>query len=164
MISSGNNLKIIIDAPYSFFGDWSGFALCYSIRKYLPEAEVYLDKKKSDAQYQYFKWMEKLKIKHFPHTVDLVLPSHCLAIRPLNDSLLLTLETVLSESKEDKFTPFVSYKEGCARFVMSDWINSNEYPFPYADKLVDKGMCPNETQVLRSWKQMNALYPLLVKG
>jgi hypothetical protein len=163
MISSGNNLKILIDAPYSFFGDWSGFAICYSIRKYLPEAEVYLDKKKK-SNVQYFNWMEKLKIKYFPTSVDFVLPSHCLAVRTLDDSLLLTIEILLSESKEDKFTPFVSYKEGCARFVMSDWINSNEYPFPYADKLVNKGMCSNEIQVLRLWKQMNALYPLLVKG
>lgn len=43
---------------------------------------------------------------------------------------------------------------------MADWINRDECPFPYADKFVNKA-CANEIQILRLWKQMNAL---LAKG
>lgn len=163
MIINGKNLKLVIDAPYSFLGNWSVFALGYSIRKFLPEAEISLIKKKPTNDECYFTWIKKLKIGHVCDNPHIILPSTCLIIRPIDSDEVVSLD-MLSEAKQDKFTPFVSYKEGCARFVLSDWINSNDYPFPYADKLADKGMCPNETQVLKLWKQMNALYPIMVKG
>jgi len=160
MIISGKGLNILIDAPFSIFGDWSAFALCYSIKKYLPESVIYLDKKKSsEAKHQYFRWMTQLKVRHFPPSADISLPSSCLIIRPISD-----IKNILSEAKEDKFTPFVSYEEGCGKFVMADWINSNEYPFPYADNLMSTDACVNEIQVLKLWKQMNTLYALLVGG
>ncbi len=164
MIVNGKNLKLLIDAPYSFVGNWSVFGLAYSIKKFLPEAEICLIKRKSlNADEHYFTWIEKMKIKTVCNNPSLVLPSTCMIIRPIDSDEIVSMDMV-SEVKQDKFTPFVSYKEGCARFVMSDWINSNEYPFPYADRLAEEGMCPNETQVLKLWKQMNALYPMMVKG
>ncbi len=161
MIINGKNLKLAIDAPHSFLGDWSAFALAYSIRKFLPEAKIYLIKKKNTGE-SYFAWINRLKIENVCSNPDMILPSTCMIIRPIDSDETVSMDMV-SEVKQDKFTPFVSYKEGCARFVMGDWIN-NEYPFPYADRLAEEGMCPNETQVLKLWKQMNALYPMMVKG
>jgi hypothetical protein len=163
MIISGKGLNILIDAPFSIFGDWSAFALCYSIKKYLPESVIYLDKKKSsEAKHQYFRWMPKLEVRHFPPSADISLSSSCVIIRPIDSSN--DLKNILSEAKQDKFTPFVSYKEGCGKFVMANWINSNEYLFPYADSLMSMDACVNEIQVLKLWKQMNILYTLLVGG
>ena len=160
MVNNGKNLKILIDAPYSLFGDWSGFSLCYSIRKYLPEAEIYIKKNKIlDSTHQYFNWLVRLKIKCFPTAVDIMLPSSCIMIRPIDNSNL-----EISEAKEDKFTPFVTYSGGCGKFVVCDWINKNEYPFPYADNFMSNDTCVNEIQVLKLWKQMNTLYPLLAGG
>ena len=160
MISFGLGIKILINADYGLLGDWSAFSLCYSLRKFLPETEVYLVKTGPKNDKQYFNWLSKMNIKSAKNlSPTFVFDSTVIMIRPMEDGTT----DILSEAHQDKFTPFVSYKEGCARFVISDWIN-NEYPFPYADRLAKEGMCPNETQVLKLWKQMNALYSIMVKG
>lgn len=164
MVINGKNLKLAVNAPYSFLGNWSLFAFSYSVRKFLPEAEIFLVKRKMlNVNEYYFNWIGKFNIKIFKNNADIILPSTCMIIRPIDSSELISME-MLSEAKQDKFTPFVSYKSGCGKFVMSDWINTNEYPFLYVDKLAEIGMCPNETQVLKLWKYINTLYPLVVKG
>jgi len=160
MIVNGKNLKFLIDSPYSMLGDWSSFALCYSIRKFLPEAEIYIKSNK----FEHFKWANKLKVKYNYNAYDLLLQSTCLMIRPLDDTTIFNVTNLVSEAKLDKFTPFVSYNESCGKFVTADWIHNNECPFPYADKFATKGMCPNELQVLKLWKQVGILYPMLVRG
>jgi hypothetical protein len=79
-------------------------------------------------------------------------------------SELLVDGYVCSEAKEDKFTPFLSYKGGCGRFVMDEWINKDECAFPYVDDLGITSMNANEMQVFKLWKQASSIYPLLAGG
>ena len=170
MVSSGLGLNILINSDYSAASDWMCFSLCYSIKKVLPEALFAIKFRNIVTEVQRFVWLNAFITKP-PSSYNLIIDPNVVIIRPISMELqekiinnLLSDDELLSEAKEDKFTPFVSYKQGCARFVMSDWINSNEYPFPHADRLANKGMCPNELQVLRMWKQMNTLYALLARG
>jgi hypothetical protein len=144
-------------------GDWMAFSLCYSLQKFLPDANVFIKyTKNSQISKQLFNWMTSLNIKDINKLSQpyLILESDNIMIRPMeNDN-----KEVCSEVKEDKFTPFVSYQKGCGRFVFSEWINREEYPFSYADSFMTEDVCANEIQVLKLWKQMNTLYPLLTRG
>lgn len=142
------------------------FSLCYSMQKFLPDANVFIKyTKKSQISKQLFNWMTSLNIKNINKLSQpyLTLESDNIMIRPM-ETISYDDKEVCSEVKEDKFTPFVSYQKGCGRFVFSEWINREEYPFSYADSFMAEDVCTNEIQVLKLWKQMNTLYPLLTRG
>lgn len=166
MATNGSCMNILINAPYSILGDWSAFSLCYSLQRFLPDASIFINYTKNlQINKQLFTWLRNLNIKNLNKLTApfLNLHSHHIMIRPM-ENIVFTSETVCSEIKEDKFTPFVSYQKGCGKFVMDEWINKDEYPFSCADSFMTEGVGANEIQVLRLWKQMNTLYPLLIRG
>jgi hypothetical protein len=154
------NPNILVTAPDTFFGDWSSFSCCFSIKKYLPECKIFLQRDKAQNMKRFFNWQNKLKVKKTLKDVeyDVTLPSWTVMVRSFNDNF------DISEAQEDKITQFVSYKDGCGKFVMGEWIDKREYPFPHADSFVREGMNVNEVQILKLWKQMDIYYPLLARG
>ena len=156
--------SFLIYTPYTFFGDWMAFGLCYSIKKLSPESNIMVKPQMTGTvSKQYFNWVSRLssKIDDTKEIITIESPN-IIAIRPFSDEL--DFKGSCSEAKEDKFTPFVSYQNGCGKFVMADWIDKEEYPFPYADYFMSEDICVNEIQILKLWKQMNVLYPLLARG
>jgi hypothetical protein len=158
MIISGDGITILVNATNTAMGAWSSFGLYYSIRKFLPNAELLLNRNRNVSK-GYFNWMPRLGVKLLKsHKPDIVLSSLTIMAREING------DELVSEAKEDKFTPFVSYENGCGKFVVSEWINKEAYPFPYADDFVTDQVCANEIQILRLWKQMNNAYSLLAES
>lgn len=158
--------SVLVNSDYTVSGDWMAFSLCYSIQKFLPDANVFIKyTKKSQISKQLFNWITNLNIKNIKKLSQpyLTLESDNIMIRPM-ETISYDNKEVCSAAKEDKFTPFVSYQKGCGRFVFSEWINREEYPFSYADSFMTEDVCANEIQVLKLWKQMNTLYPLLTRG
>jgi len=136
------------------------------MQKFLPDANIFIKyTKKSQISKQLFNWMTSLNIKNINKLSQpyITLESNNIMIRPM-ETISYDNKEVCSEVKEDKFTPFVSYQKGCGRFVLGEWINIEEYPFSYADSFMTEDVCANEIQVLKLWKQMNTLYPLLTRG
>jgi hypothetical protein len=162
MISTGLGISILINAPYTAYGNWMTFGLCYSIRKYLPDAKLYLNRiKEKQIDARFFGWSNKLGIKNQKTMLNpIIMDCHSLMLRPIEIGNPLEC----SEAKEDKFTPFVSYKAGCGGFVYDEWINKEECPFPHADNFMEHGICINEVAILRLWKQINVLYPFLTRS
>jgi hypothetical protein len=162
MISTGLGINILINAPYTMHGDWMAFGLCYSIRKHLPDAKLYLNRiKEKQIDNQFFAWSNKLGVKNQKIMVNpIIINCNSLMIRPIEMGASLDC----TEAKEDKFTPFVSYKVGCGGFVYDEWINKDECPFPHAENFMKPDICTNELAILRLWKQINVLYPFLTRG
>lgn len=163
MVTSGLGINVLVNATYSIAGDWMAFSLCYSIQKFLPEANIFIKySKNSQISKQLFAWMGSLNIKNINKLSEPIvsLDSSSIMIRPMEEIVL----EMCSEVKEDKFTPFVSYQKGCGKFVMDEWINKDGYPFSQADSFMTEDVCANEIQVLKLWRQMNSLYPLLTRG
>lgn len=161
MVASGYGLNILIQTPYTFCGDWMAFSLTYSIKKFLPEANISIKVKSNDVL---FKWIARMKISFNENGPMLLMNSNTIMIRSIEQNCLPDLNKNVSEVKRDKFTPFVTYQEGCGKFVMAEWINRDENPFSQVDGLVSDDMCANELQVLKLWKKMSPLYTLLAKG
>ena len=166
MVTSGSGMKILVNSIYSIAGDWMAFSLCYSLQKFLPDAEVFIKySKKSQISKQLFNWIVNLNIKNINKLSEpyLILESSAIMIRPI-EAISYDNKEICSEAKEDKFTPFVSYQKGCGNFVLDEWINKEEYPFSHADNFMTEDVCANEVQILKLWRQMNTLYPLLTRG
>jgi hypothetical protein len=166
MVTSGLGINVLVNSTYNIPGDWMAFSLCYSIHKFLPDASIFIKyTKKSQVSKQLFRWITSLNIKNISKLSEpfLNLESTFIMIRPM-ETVVFDLAEVCSEVKEDKFTPFVSYQKGCGKFVVEEWINKEEYPFAQADSFMTEDVCANEIQVLKLWRQMNTLYPLLTRG
>lgn len=133
------------------------FSLCYSIKKYLPEARFQIKFTERNTEISYFKWLRSLQQKKLTTFNLIITEPNITMIRPMEENNACT------DVKEDKFTPFVSYVNGCGNFVMGDWINTDRYPFPYADNFMDKNLCVNEIKLLKLWKQMSSVYSLLTR-
>jgi hypothetical protein len=59
---------------------------------------------------------------------------------------------------------FISYAEGCGKFVAGRWINKGECPFDRAARLGKEFMSCNEIRILKLWQQLSSLYPTLSRG
>lgn len=162
MISTGLGINIFVETPSTITGDWMAFCLCYSIKKYIPDAKLYLKRiTKNEKSLQFFNWSTKLglcRIKNI--TNPIVLECDLIMVRPIERDTKLTW----SEARDNKFTPFLSYREGCGNFVYDEWINKEESPFPHADNFMMHGISANELNILRLWKQMHVLYPFLSRS
>jgi hypothetical protein len=166
-------VNVLIESSYSLFGDWSTFGLVYSLRKFAPNVNIHLKYSRKAGGNQYFVWTRKMKVvvnKNIDKFVKF--NSHILLIHPVDNEILQKLDNIAdisgsefcSEVKQDKFTPFVSFRDGCGNFVMSEWIDKDDCPFPYADYFMTETVSLNETEVIKLWKLMNQVYSYLLKG
>ena len=63
MISStGENLNVLIYCKHTFVHDWMTFVSYYSIRTYLPDANVAIACERKSLSYDLFKWTKKLNL------------------------------------------------------------------------------------------------------
>jgi hypothetical protein len=167
-IFSGKDTSILIKANYNFFGDWTSFATCYSIIKFLPDAEIciHLNKPKIFDKL-FFMWAGKLNIllQSDPKNTELfILKPLVILVREIAKADFYDIDKLTCDAKSNDFKPFVSYETGCGKFVVSEWIYKEECPFSCVDKLVGDSMTINELQVLKLWKQASLLYKILSKG
>lgn len=163
----GNNLNIVIQTTFDYFGDWTAFACWYSVSKMLPDANVSLFYPHVSMKEQVLGWMHRCRVPLFKSKVlpeNTMILDHCTIVaRELNDKNVELLnnnllDDMLSEAKDEKITPFVSYRNGCGNFVASDWINTKECPFSIADKFMIHTATANEIKVLKLWKQLSIIY------
>ena len=175
MISTGQGLSFIIEISYTLFGDWSTFALTYSLKKFLPDCSIYIIKiRDRDPQILYLTWISKLGVKGWKgsNSNDFISikDTNLVMVRPIEDDIADKIKTAssiyefCSEAKEDKFTPFLSFKNGCGNFVTTEWINKHDYPFPHAENFMTKEACVNEIEIIKLWKHVNQIYSFLSKG
>lgn len=172
MISTGVGLNLVVETQYSLFGDWSSFALVYSLRKFLPDCKVYVKINRVDHEIkQLFTWLQKLKVEPIRNLTEAIaVKSTIIMVRPIDEKDLAvikgeqSLDGFCSDAGGNNFTPFLSFASGCGNFVTSEWINKDDYPFPYADYFVSKDASINEIDIIKLWKQVNQSYSFLLRG
>jgi hypothetical protein len=172
MVGTGSYLDFLIKAPYSVFGDWSAFALYYSLEKLLPDANVFLKEDRRNCKFrEVFNWVHKCDIKNIKNLPSqfIELDSQTLMIRPVEEDVQKKIgnqgiKEFCCDAKDDKFTPFVSFSNGCGNFVVAEWIDKDDYPFPHAERFLIDDMCINETEILKFWRRINYIYSYLTRG
>jgi hypothetical protein len=80
-----------------------------------------------------------------------------MAVSAYNEKMLGP-ETVKSD---ENFT-FVSYLNGCGKFVLNEWINSIRNPFGSVDKLFSDDLKLNEYRILKMWEKCSKTYNAIV--
>ncbi len=93
MITSGLGLDILIQTPFSFAGDWMTFCLCYSIRKYIPDARIHLKRiNQGEKNLQFFNWSSKLGITNCNNCNPIVLDCNLIMVRPIEKDAKFILQ------------------------------------------------------------------------
>lgn len=65
------------------------------------------------------------------------------------------------EASSQDIACFVSFKEGCGRFVCSDWVDAKGGPFENANKFVNNIVTANEIKILQQWNDLNIIYGII---
>ncbi len=159
---NGDGLSVIIRCEYVKHHDWLSFASWYSISKCLPDAEVAIYCKMTDAKNDIFAWPKKFKIlfnlsenykKLVSNSNTLIIDPWVIAVREYSDQLLGPVDV-----KSKEAATFVDYKDGCGNFVIEEWIHNIETPFRRTYELYADDMSVNEWKVLKMWEQVSGIY------
>jgi hypothetical protein len=178
MTVNGEDLAVVIRCKYLFSHDWMTFAAWYSLSKMLPDAAVYLSLDKSArTTRQVFSWVPRVGIKLSSAIDDNLSKIHIdcdtLMVRELTEEQAEAISAsqggeippeLISEAKDDQYTPFVSYRKGCGNFVESEWIDTTECPFSWADRFMTHSANANEVRILKLWKQLTSIYATVSRG
>lgn len=165
---NGDGMKFNAVVDYTYANDWMLFALWYSMQKTLPDAELIINcipPKKIERQF--FSWCKRCNVSFAfgDKGQGIAVPPDIIMIRELQEGVeVKDINHVCSVCKDDKFTPFVSYGTGFGNFVTSDWINTVECPFLWADRFMTASAGANDVKVLKLWKQLNPMYATVSRG
>lgn len=159
--STGSGLSLLINCWYVPHHHWMTFASWYSVKKFLPDAEVsiHCNRQNGDYRWPLFGWAVKLRAKfsyNRPKNFSgLEIQANTMAVRTWqqNDN-----QVVMANSNE--ISTFVNYGDGCGNFVMAEWINSLAAPFEKVPNLINGRMelTLNERKVFDIWEQLLPVY------
>ena len=137
------------------------FASWYSIFKNLPDANVKIRCTRSDTRELLFVWSQKCDVPiYYVNKSDLKIEENWFSITPdimavsTYDSNNLGPES----AKSDENFTFVSYLEGCGKFVFSEWIDTIRNPFDIANELYSYNLKLNEYRILKLWEKCSTTY------
>lgn len=155
---TGKNLNILINCQYCRHHDWMAFVSWYSIYKNLPDSRVKLCLKDKDLGEVLFAWPQKCDlevIKQIPDNYFIIEP-HVMAVSTYDPESIGPID-----AKKDEIATFVSYLNGCGKFVLSDWINSIRSPFVMADRFYSDNLTLNEYRILKIWEKCRMAFNAL---
>lgn len=154
MENTGDGLSIVVECQYLKHHHWMAYASWYSLKKNLPDAHIIIYCKREKGHDPLFQWAVKLRIPfsyNSPKQYDFTIPCDVMAIRSWHGGKIF-------DAKSQEICTFISYKNGCGNFVLSDWINKKDAPFFRVDKLKSADMTVNEFKVFDLWKKMLLVY------
>jgi len=157
-------LNVIINCEEKVHHDWMAFASWYSIVKNLPDAQVQIYcKRTGNSLRQLFGWTYRYKVPLIKyHSINL--PENSFQISPEIMAVSIYNKDALGPitTKSNENSTFVSYLEGCGKFVLSEWINSIRSPFEVVGKLYTDNLTVNELKVLKLWEKCYSTYAFLI--
>jgi len=177
---TGDGLNVLIACQNNACHDWMAFASWYSFSKNFPDAVVKVICNRAFLDREVFRWPQKTNTafrqyygdgpnyRAIADQIGFFKPSEqVLVIQPWvmaagaaeSEFDFSNLEIV--EAKDEKTSPFVSYLNGCGKFVLNDWINSMGNPFIVWDKLRSIDVTLNEYRVLHLWEKCHKTYTVI---
>jgi hypothetical protein len=188
----GDGLQVVIDAQQSWLDDWMSFAAWYSFSKIIPDANIAVVVTAKSKDRQHFSWARQLNVPVAYSQHDdwrlkaaemlgrfgrsgplLVAKPDVLAIRELDDEAVEILnssplqnvsEKLAVEAKSEGLPCFVSCANGWGKFVVADWINSDEVPFAYVGRFSTGLPNANEVRIAKLWRQAGPIYTAVSRG
>lgn len=165
MISpTGENLKIIIDCRYLPHHNWMAYASYFSIRWHLPDAEVGIMCQRGIYEHKLFDWTRQLKVffRFYSGELKVNKDNDLVIIKPDVMAVREYLPNSLGPvpAKENNICTFITYFDGCGKFVMDKWINRIDDPFRNSF-YSDEGMTVNELKILQLWDRMKNCFRLI---
>ena len=184
--SLGKNLNVAILCDYSSHHGWMSFLLWYSISKNLPEAKVFIFCSRNIDIYDFYQWPKLCKIPFYYFSKNLnkneinvfiqnkiknpilILDPDYVCVRDFEESNLVDYfnedkiyeqnDEICCSCKENKFLPFVSYKDGWGKFITSKWINKLDCPFRFGLKFDLNNGYFNESKISKMWNSASSLF------
>lgn len=165
---TGNGLCIVINCDYIPGHNWMSFASWYSINTNLPDAEVLVAYKRAMPLWDLFHWTGKFKVQLIAYTEEpdwnylkknlLVkkIPPYVMAVRTYNSENFGPTDV-----KNEDYSTFVSYINGCGGFNASRWIDNVKAPFALSKRFRTIECSANEIKVLYLWAKMSRLFSLV---
>jgi len=169
---TGKGLTAIFKSKYSPIHNWMTYSAWYSMWKNLPDAEVIIMCERGIYSKQLMSWTQRIPVKFFSYCKDqdpvqiaknneLILPNNHVMV--FDEPCVVATDTFkdakVVESKSDETGTFVSYRNGCGKFVVSRWIDKLETPFGGAStKLITPAITVNEMRVLKLWDKMSLVF------
>jgi len=169
---TGKGLTVVVKSKYSPIHNWMTFSAWYSMWKNLPDAEVIIMCERGIYSKQLMSWAQRISVKFFSYCKDKD-PVQVATINELitsgNKVMLFEEPCVVAadvfrdgkvvDSKSSETGTFVSYREGCGKFVVSRWIDKLETPFAGAStRLMTPSVTVNEMRVLKLWDKMSLVF------
>ena len=169
---TGDGLSVLIDCKHTRQHGWMSFASWYSINKNLPDAEILLICEREAPSEQYFIWTYRAGVKFFMYRKEnydslidrvtkdkgvKIIKPYVMAVRDYKKECVGPVDV-----KSDEASTFVSYLNGCGKFVTSKWIDKRE-PFEEAYKIFhDYNFTVNEMKILKLWERSHQLYVKII--
>ncbi len=159
---TGKGLNVIIVCEYRPHHSWMSFGSWYSIFKNLPDAEVGIYCGRENLKENLFSWTNKCGVKIVQHSKDnkanfssniLQITSDMMAVSAYDATAI----GPVSAKSDENFT-FVSYLEGCGKFVLSEWIDRIRSPFGIVENLFSDDLKLNEYRILKLWEKCFRTY------
>lgn len=158
--ATGKGLKIAIMCDNSERHNWMSIACWYSCLKNLPDAEVIVVTESHVPEKDMFRWSYKFKVPLLRHDQKvsndfLRLPPFTMAVREYDEN---AVGPVCCKTDED--ATFVTYKNGCGKFKLLEWIDRRGAPFRYTPKFYTSDITVNESKVLKLWERISPIYSM----
>ncbi len=158
--ATGNGLNILISCEMVPHHDWMTFASWYSIHKNLPDAQVSISCLRKPISKKIFNWPVKCHVPFSQYSGEIKIPENTLVLTP--DIMAVSyydLDTMGPiTAKSDENCTFVSYREGCGKFVCDEWINTLKNPFGISNLLYSEDLRLNEYRILKMWGKCYKTY------
>jgi hypothetical protein len=178
---TGDGLNVLITCEQTPAHDWMAFAAWYSFTKYVPDAVTKIICRRQ-LGHELFSWPQKTKTTFRSYSTNLnspleiakglglyqsdeqvfVIEPWTMAVCELDHEYEFS-ELHVEDAKSEKTSPFVSYFNGCCKFVFGEWINrTSGNPFSICGKLQTIDLTLNERRVLDMWDRCHRTYMMVV--
>lgn len=145
-----------IQADYTLESDWMAFALWYSIKRYLPDAKIFILLPKKPFKQILFKWLDKCKVRRLTSGHEgLLLPDHCIMIREPLDYCIK--DEMIQDINSDGSPVFIKFGNKIGNLDIAEWATKTKIaPFNFTWQCETK----HEQAVAQLWRLMSQHYQL----
>ena len=164
---TGKGLTVLISCNYDPHEDWMVFASWYSIFKNLPDAAIKIACLRANPFSEFFNWTTRCQVPFIQYSEK---DKNVKELFQIEDALVIKPDVMAvwhydamavgpASSKSDENSTFVSYLDGCGKFVLGEWINTmRKSPFSMTSKLYADDLTLNEYRILKLWEKCTITY------
>lgn len=156
----GEGLVVFISCKPTLTDNWLSFASWYSVKKFLPDAQIYLVGESQEQERMSFGWVYRSKLPFVRSGIaeaEKLIQGEKVVIKAGTIAVREYLSGQVIPAKSLDTATFVDASQECGSLVISQW-NRPYPPFRKATKFITETATPNERKVLSLWEESINLY------